>query len=197
MSRAPSLPLLVWLVAVWVALWEQVSPANVLSGLAVALVVLTLFPVGDRRRSGTVRPVAAARFLAYFAWNLVEASAVVAWEIVTPRNRINEGIVAIPIRGVSDAVVTVVANAISLTPGTLTLEARRSPAVLYVHVLHLYDVEAVRRETLRLEALAIRAFGPAQVVAALEAEGEEAFGRAPAPPGATQAGHAVGDEDGA
>ncbi len=173
MSSAPSLSLLVWLVAVWVALWEEVSPANVLSGLVVAVAVLTLFPPGARRRSGRVRPVPALRFLAYFAWKLVEASAIVAWEVVTPRNRINEGIVAIPIRGVSDVVITVVANAISLTPGTLTLEARRSPAVLYVHVLHLHDVEAVRRETRHLEALAIRAFGPGEMVAALDAEGEE------------------------
>lgn len=185
MTRTPSIPLLVWLVVVWVALWEQVSPANVASGLVVALVVLTLFPLGDRDSSGRVRPVAAVRFLVYFAWKLVEASAIVAWEVVTPRNRINEGIVAIPIRGVSDAVITVVANAISLTPGTLTLEARRSPAVLYVHVLHLREVEAVRRETLHLEALAIRAFGPPEVAAALASERDSAVA-SPPPSGATR-----------
>lgn len=193
MSRVVSLPLLVWLVVVWVALWEQVSPANVGSGLVVALVVLSLFPVGARHRSGHVRPVAAVRFLVYFAWKLVEASAIVAWEVVTPRNRINEGIVAIPIRGVSDVVITVVANAISLTPGTLTLEARRSPAVLYVHVLHLHDVEDVRRETLHLEALAIRAFGPPEVAAALAAEGDGALG-GPAPSAATRAPRSDGEE---
>ena len=193
MSRVLSLPLLVWLVVVWVALWEQVSPANVASGLVVALVVLTLFPLGTRQRSGRVVPVAAVRFLVYFAWKLVEASAIVAWEVVTPRNRINEGIVAIPIRGVSDVVITVVANAISLTPGTLTLEARRSPAVLYVHVLHLRDVEAVRRETLHLEALAIRAFGPPEVAARLASEGDRALGR-PAPSAATRAPRSGGEE---
>jgi multicomponent Na+:H+ antiporter subunit E len=194
-NRRPSFPLLVWLVVVWVALWEQVSPANVLSGVVVALVVLGLFPSGADRRSGRVRPLAAARFLAYFAWKLVEASAIVAWEVVTPRNRINEGIVAIPIRGVSDVVITVVANAISLTPGTLTLEARRSPAVLYVHVLHLRDVEAVRRDTLHLEALAIRAFGPAPVVAALDAGGEKALAGAGDSGDATPPGRADRQEE--
>ncbi|MBW3644194.1 MAG: Na+/H+ antiporter subunit E [Actinobacteria bacterium] len=193
MTRTPSIPLLVWLVAVWVALWEQVSPANVASGLVVALVVLTLFPLGPRDRSARVRPAAALRFLVYFAWKLVEASAIVAWEVVTPRNRINEGIVAIPIRGVSDVVITVVANAISLTPGTLTLEARRSPAVLYVHVLHLRDVEEVRRETLHLEALAIRAFGPPEVAAALASEGDSAVA-SPPPSTATRAPRSGGQE---
>ena len=32
---------------------------------------------------------------------------------------------------------TLIANAVSLTPGTLTLEVRREPPTLYVHVLHL------------------------------------------------------------
>jgi multicomponent Na+:H+ antiporter subunit E len=158
-----SWPFVVWLTLVWVALWEEASAANLLSGLAVAVSSLLLFgrhvPQGA---GGRLHPVAAAHFAAYFAWKLVEASALLAWEVVTPRNRIVEGIVAIPVRGVSDTVTTVVANAISLTPGTVTLEVAHDPTVLYVHVLHLHDVEAVRRDVLHLEALAIRAFGSPQ-----------------------------------
>lgn len=160
-----------WLVVVWVALWEDVSAANVASGLVLAGALMVAFRREPAARQGRFRPLAAGRFAAYFAWKLVEANAILAWEVVTPRNRINEGIVAIPIRGVSDALITVVANAISLTPGTLTIEADREPPVLYVHVLHLHDVEAVRREVQHLEALAIRAFGSDTAVRLLRAEG--------------------------
>ena len=80
--------------------------------------------------------------------------------LVTPRSRINQGIVAVPITGVSDVVITGVANAISLTPGTLTLEVRRDPPTLYVHVLHLRSVEDTRREILYLELLLLRALAP-------------------------------------
>lgn len=158
-----SWPFVAWLTLVWVALWEEASAANVLSGLAVAVSSLLLFgrhvPQGA---GGRLHPVAVTHFAVYFAWKLVEASALLAWEVVTPRNRIVEGIVAIPVRGVSDTVTTVVANAISLTPGTVTIEVAHDPTVLYVHVLHLHDVEAVRRDVLYLEALAIRAFGSPQ-----------------------------------
>lgn len=161
-----SVPFVAWLTLVWVALWEEASAANVLSGLALAVGSLAAFgrhvPEGA---GGRFRPLAAIRFAAYFAWKLVEASALVAWEIVTPRNRITEGIVAVPVRDVSDTVTTIVANAISLTPGTLTLEVARDPSVLYVHVLHLRDVEAVRRDVLHLESLAIAAFGSARAAA--------------------------------
>jgi multicomponent Na+:H+ antiporter subunit E len=149
------------LAAMWIALWERFSIANLLGGVAVGLALVLAFPP-DRRGTYTVRPLPAARFLGYFAWKLLEASAIVAWEIVTPRNRINEGIVAIPISGVSEGLTTIVANAISLTPGTLTLEVVERPTVLYVHVLHLRDVDAVRTEVRYLEALAIRAFARAE-----------------------------------
>ncbi len=167
---APRLQMTVWLLVVWVALWEDVGPANVMSGLFVASLLVTAFPLTSRAVRGGFRPAAATRFLVYFGWKLVEASAVVSWEVVTPRNRINEGIVAVPIRGVSDTLTTLVANAISLTPGTLTLEIRRRPTILYVHVLHLHDIETVRREVERLELLAIRAFGSTQAISAAEAD---------------------------
>lgn len=156
-----------WLVLVWVALWEDLSPASVLGGLLSAGALLAVFRLGPAATPNTLRPLWALRFIAYFLWKLVEASAVVAWEVVTPRNRINEGIVAVTIRGVSDALTTVVANAISLTPGTVTLEVYRHPTTLFVHVLHLHDIEAVRAEIQHLEALAIRAFGSASAVRSL------------------------------
>ena len=166
---APPLRMTVWLLLVWVALWEDVGPANVTSGLFTASLLVTVFPLTGRGVRGGFRPAAATRFLVYFGWKLVEASAVVSWEVVTPRNRINEGIVAVPIRGVSDTLTTLVANAISLTPGTLTLEIRRRPTMLYVHVLHLQDIETVRREVERLELLAIRAFGSPHAISVAEA----------------------------
>jgi multicomponent Na+:H+ antiporter subunit E len=161
--------MVVWLVVVWLFLWEDFSFANVLAGLALGSLLVTLFPMRPRGIPGAFRPVAAGRFVGFFAWKLVEASMIVAWEVVTPQNRINEGIVAVPIRGVSQTLTTLVANAISLTPGTLTLEVRQHPPVLYVHVLHLDDIDAVRRDVQYLEVLAIRAFGSSAAIAAAEA----------------------------
>ena len=163
-----------WLTVVWVALWEDLSAANLLAGLALSSALVALFPLSPPGVAGALSPVAAVRFALYFAWKLVEASLVVAWEVVTPHNRINQGIVAVPIQGVSDTLTTLVANAISLTPGTLTIEIRRRPTILYVHVLHLQDIEAVRREVQYLEVLAIRAFGSARAVGLAEAQLEDA-----------------------
>jgi multicomponent Na+:H+ antiporter subunit E len=163
------LPLLaLWLTVLWVALWGELSAANVLGGLLVAAAAIWLLPMPGQPFGVRVRPWHAAVFAAYFAFKLVQANLLLAWEIVTPRNKIRTGIVAVPVRGCSDMLVALVANAITLTPGTLSLEVRRDPATLYVHVLHLRHPDEVRREVLRLERLAILAFGDDAARASLD-----------------------------
>lgn len=158
----------IWLVVLWLALWGEISVANVAGGVLVAAAVIGVF---HTHRSGelVVRPVRVAHFTVYFLYKLVESSIVVIREIVTRENRLRRGIVAVPLTGCSDAVVTIIANSISLTPGTLTLEVRREPLTLFVHVLHLNDVDEVRRDIHELEVLAIRAFGTRDALEALQA----------------------------
>lgn len=156
------LPLLAWLALVWLALWGDLSVANALSGLAVGALLLVAFPEPSLRWSGPLRLWRALVFHAYFLAKVCEATAIVAWEVATPWSRIREGIVGVPITGDSDAVTTVVANAITLTPGTLTLEVGQNPPTLFVHALHLHDVDKVRREVRRLEWLALLAYGSSE-----------------------------------
>jgi multicomponent Na+:H+ antiporter subunit E len=164
-----------FLTIVWVVLFESLTIGSVVSGLIVAVTVLYVTANAPDPGRGMLHPIATVRLLLFFLVKLVEASTIVAWEIITPGNSINEGIVAVPLRGVSDTVTTVVANAITLTPGTVVVEVHQAPTVLYVHVLHLSDIEAVRREVEHLEALAIRAFGTADARAALGDSGRRLF----------------------
>lgn len=132
------------LTSLWVVLWRDISVANVASGLVVSAVVSSGIPRSAEHR---VRPLALARFVGYFAVELVRANLVLAREVVTPQNQIETGIIAVPLDGYSDFVATIVANATSLTPGTLTLElVRRPEPVLFVHVLHLHDLADARAD---------------------------------------------------
>lgn len=167
--------LVLWLVVVWVALWGDLTFANVAGGVLVAAALTMAIPVtGDRGRAtsagAVVRPLAALHFAGWFALKLVEANVVVGWEVLTPRSRINEGVVAVPLHGCSDSLTTVVASCVSLTPGTLVIDVDRDPLVLYVHVLHLRTPEEIRSEVKTLERLAINAFGTASARASLAAD---------------------------
>jgi multicomponent Na+:H+ antiporter subunit E len=158
------------LVGIWVALWSRLSAANVLSGLLLAGAIVLVF---DTWRAGTVvlRPVHVTRFALHFLYKLVEASLVVARTVVTPRDRVHPGIVAVPLGSCSDAMVTLIADTVSLTPGTLTLEVRRDPLTLFIHALDARHVEQVVADVRRLEALAVRAFGSPATVAGLAVDG--------------------------
>ena len=102
-----------WLVLVWVALWRDVSAANLVSGVAVAVGVVWLFPPTDRERL-KVRPFALLRFLGTALLAIIRANIVVAWEVVTPANQINEGVVAVDLRARHPVVITLVSRPFSL-----------------------------------------------------------------------------------
>lgn len=134
----------VWLTVLWLILWRDISVANIASGAIIAALVATGVPVPGTHR---VRPIALIRLVGNFLWRLVEANLVLAREVVTPTNHLNTGIVAVRLPGYSDLQVTMIGNATSLTPGTLTLEVGHRPEpVLYVHVLHLRTEEEARAD---------------------------------------------------
>lgn len=170
--RLPAL--VIWLTVVWALLWGDFGLASLLSGLAVALFVVALSrPTGVRGIQLTsFHPVSAVVFLAYFLLQLVTSSLQVAWEVVSPGSNINRAIVAVPMHVSTDGLVTLVGNAITLTPGTLTVDVHGAddgrPPVLYVHALHFTDVDALRRDVLTLERLAVRAFGTREQRAEIE-----------------------------
>ena len=141
------------LVGVWVALWGTLSVANVASGLVAVTVVLLLSPVAVTTGI-TLRPLAALRYGLLFLWLLVASTYDVTREVLRPRVRLRSGIAAVPLRTDSTVVATVVANTITLTPGTLTVELRTDPTVLYVHALQLRDPARLHAIVARLEDLA-------------------------------------------
>lgn len=155
--------LFAWLLGLWLLLWRDVSFANVASGVAVSAVAalgLQLHQPTSTARAHGFRPLALARFAVYFSVKLVEANLVLAREVLTPTNDIHTGIIGVSLPPTTDFVTTVIANAVSLTPGTLTLEVRWAGAepTLYVHVLHLHDLDAARAEVLQMARYAMAAF---------------------------------------
>jgi len=165
----------VWLTALWLLLWNDLSVANVVAGLAVAIVVLGVARLPRLGRTSAderarIDPVALVTLSLYTLFKLVQANLVLAWEILTPRNTINIGILAVPLRTDSEVAMMVVANVITVTPGTVTIEAQGTPPVLYVNVLHLHDLESIRRDLLRIEELSVRAFGSRRARAQLAGE---------------------------
>ncbi len=158
-----SAAVIVVLAAIWVLLWGSASVANIISGLLVGAVLVTLVPaLRGPDRPLVMRPIAVARLVGHFLADLVRSNVVLTREIVTPRSRIHTAIVGVELPECSDELLTVISNLLALAPGTMPVELSLDPPVLYVHVLHLEDVEQVRRDVRRLTELAVAAFGAAE-----------------------------------
>jgi multicomponent Na+:H+ antiporter subunit E len=153
------------LAAIWVALWGEVSAANVLWGLVLAAVVTFAFPPLDEDHGNRVRLWAAIVFFARFVVMLVQSTWAVVVEVVRPKLALSEAIVAVPLHTDDPVIITMVANGITLTPGTLTVDVGADPApgegrVLYVHALTMTSRDDVIAGAHELEALALAAFPP-------------------------------------
>ena len=81
--------------------------------------------------------------LAYFAWELLLSALQVALLVVQPGQKLRPGIVAYPLTLTSDLQITLLANLITLTPGTLSLEVSADRRTLFIHALDIESREAL------------------------------------------------------
>lgn len=85
-------------------------------------------------------------FAAFLLRELVLATLRVAWEVVTPAKKRRQGIIAVPLDVRTDLEIALLANLITFTPGTLSLDVSSDRTVLYVHTLFVDDPDQLRRE---------------------------------------------------
>lgn len=173
LRSAQTVALAVWFVVLWCMLWADLSAANIISGLAVAVVAIALasrLGAPARLDRAVISPAGIVVFLAHVFWSLVKSNLFLAWEIVTPTNTIATGTIDVPMRSSSPAVAMAVSNVVTLTPGTVTVGIDDESSLLTIGVLHLSDPTAVRLDVQRTERLAIKAFGSRRVRAALAEE---------------------------
>jgi multicomponent Na+:H+ antiporter subunit E len=88
----------------------------------------------------------ALNLAAYFVKELVVSNFRVLWDIITPGHISRPGIIGVPLDAASDLEIFLVANLLSLTPGTLSVDVSDDRRTLFVHVMFLEDVEKTRME---------------------------------------------------
>jgi multicomponent Na+:H+ antiporter subunit E len=174
------LPLLVWLVLVWNLLWGTWSWANLISGILVALVVTLLLPLPPVVGGARVRPAALLSFLGHFVADLVSSGALVAWQTIRPRGIGRSAIITVQLRTDSDLLLTILAESLTLVPGSMVIDMDRERRTIALHILHVEggsDVERQRASVLAEEERVVRAFGSPDEIAALDlAPGESVPG---------------------
>ena len=129
----------------WCALFGTFDLGTFVGGFLLALAALSLSGPLFGQTAYLKRVLLAARLGAYFLYELTVSSLQVAWDVITPRQRSRPAIVAVPLDIEDPLQITVLANLISLTPGTLSLDVSPDGRTLYVHDMFVDDPDETRR----------------------------------------------------
>ncbi len=136
----------VMLALVWMVLTADFTQTNFAVGFIFSYLLLWLLrgmlPAQDY--FGRVKSILA--FALYFLWLLVLANLRVAYTVLSPRLPLRPAIIAVPLDIKTPVSITILANLIALTPGTLVLDVSPDLNTIYVHTLFVEDAEAFRHE---------------------------------------------------
>jgi len=129
----------------WAALFSTFTMPSLATGFAVGYAILWVASplFSDSRYCRKLIDV--IKLALYFLWELLVSSFQVAWDVLTPIHHSRPGIVAVPIEARTDLEITALANLVSLTPGTLSLDLSADQKTLYVHAMFVDDPEDIRR----------------------------------------------------
>ncbi|MBW9067927.1 Na+/H+ antiporter subunit E [Agrobacterium pusense] len=134
-------------VAVWLAVTGSLTLANIIFALIISTLALWLIrhqlPGGRNNwlRLGRVLSLVLLFFkeLALSAWK-------VAVMVTRPKLDVQPGIFAYPLTVTTDFEITLLANLITLTPGTLSVDVSPDRKMLYVHAIDCSDIEAAKND---------------------------------------------------
>jgi multicomponent Na+:H+ antiporter subunit E len=144
----------------WAALTGDFSIANLILGMVLGAVLLwvgrqvtgrtryfdpneRLPPVGIIiKKTGKV-----LGFIGFFLWEVVIANIDVMLSVLSPRlSFLRPAIIGVPLDVTKDSQITLLANMITLTPGTLSLDLSDDKKILYVHCVYVDDPEEKKQE---------------------------------------------------
>ena len=130
----------------WAAVTGSFALINIVFGFALGAVALSII----QEQAGSVGYVARlyriASLLLLFAYELVLSATRVAILVLSPRMDLKPGILAYPLKVDRDLEITMLANLITLTPGTLSVDVSADRKTLYIHALDCSDPDSIRAD---------------------------------------------------
>lgn len=131
----------------WALLTGKVSVGNLTLGFILGYFALTiLYPAAGKKNTYFQKSMQFIRFSLFFAKELIISTWRVAMDVVKPLPLMRPGVVGIPLDAKTDLEITMLANLISLTPGTLSLDVSPDRGTLYIHAMYVVNPDDLRRE---------------------------------------------------
>ena len=147
--------LFIWnilLALVWAMLTGSFTAGSLIAGFILGYLVLAFVA---RLSGGTVtyarKIPEVVGFTGFYIWELITSNLRVAYEVLTPTHHMKPGVIGLPLDATTDAQITILANLITMTPGTLSIDVSNDRRVLFIHSMYIDDADALYNELKELE----------------------------------------------
>ena len=130
----------------WAALLGEFSTTNMVGGFVLGAFTLWVMQYIISGTNYFIKVRQIITLIAVFVWALIQSNLRVAISVLSPLDKMRPGIIALPLDIKSDGEITMLANMITLTPGTLSLDVSSDKQTLYVHGMHVHDLEAFKQD---------------------------------------------------
>lgn len=130
----------------WMFLTGNLEFMNFVEGFVIGFIILWISKYASESSKYISRVPKVISLILYFFYELIVANLKVAYDIITPKHRMNPSIIALPLSVDKDFEITILANMITLTPGTLSIDVSTDKKILYVHSMYVSDPEKFRNE---------------------------------------------------
>ena len=134
------------LAVLWALLSGDISQYSLMTGFVLGYLVLGMMATQATEKSYFKKVRQTLAFALEFLKELALSTYRVAYDILTPTHYMKPGVIAFPLEAKTDAEITMLANVITLTPGTLSLDVSEDRKTLYIHAMYIDDPDALRRE---------------------------------------------------
>jgi len=134
------------LALVWAALNGEFSFMNLVSGFILGYAVLWLMQPVIGKATYFTKVGQGLDLAFFFLKELIVANFSVAYYVLAPQDRMRPAVQAIPLEPAKDISITLLANLITLTPGTLSLDVSPDRKYLFIHNIGVTDIEKSRKE---------------------------------------------------
>jgi len=129
----------VMLTLIWIALTGSFSFINFFIGFILSFFILWIISRNSADRRYYTIAFKVIGFFFYFLYEMLKANLQVAYEVMTSNLHMKPGIVKLELEARTDLEITLLANLISLTPGTLVIDVSDDRKVMYIHGMYLQD----------------------------------------------------------
>lgn len=174
-SLRQQLPMQIALVLLWIFLWGAFDWTTIGAAVLLSLLIPAIFYLPPIESTGRFNVIWTAWFIIHLMYDIARSSILVAAQAMGIAYSPKQAIIGVKMRTRSDLILTATAEASTLVPGTMALDADREHGELFLHLFSVRsdeEIEKARATLLATEARLIMAFGSKRDIAKLRKERE-------------------------